>query len=68
MKYESFCEHVASYKRLATYTDPNGEELDVLAVKRKTRDKLEGPRPVQPNFPATYLKYPARWGREAVLT
>jgi hypothetical protein len=28
MVYESFREHVASYKRLTKYTDPNGEELD----------------------------------------
>jgi len=30
MVYESFREHVASYKRLAKYTDPDGEEMDVF--------------------------------------
>jgi type I restriction-modification system DNA methylase subunit len=67
MVYESFREHVASYKRLAKYTDPNGEELDVLAVKLKTAHKLERARTMQRNFAATYLKDPARQGREAAL-
>lgn len=67
MVYESFREHVASYKRLAKYTDPNGEEMDVLAVKLKTPHKLERARTMQRNFAATYLKQPARQGREAAL-
>ena len=67
MVYESFREHVASYKRLAKYTDPNGGELDVLAVKLKTAHKLERARTMQRNFAATYLKDPARQGREAAL-
>jgi len=67
MVYESFREHVAQYKRLATYTDPNGEEMDVLAVKLRTPHKLERARTMQRNFAATYLKDPARRGREAAL-
>jgi type I restriction-modification system DNA methylase subunit len=67
MVYESFREHVASYKRLAKYTDPNGEEMDVLAVKLRTPHKLERARTMQRNFAATYLKQPARRGREAAL-
>ena len=67
MVYESFREHVASYKRLAKYTDPDGEEMDVLAVKLKTPHKLERARTMQRNFAATYLKDPARQGREAAL-
>lgn len=67
MVYESFREHVASYKRLAKYTDPNGEEMDVLAVKLRTPHKLERARTMQRNFAATYLKDPDRHGREAAL-
>jgi hypothetical protein len=67
MVYESFREHVASYKRLAKYTDPDGEEVDVLTVKLKTPHKLERARTMQRNFAATYLKDPDRHGREAAL-
>jgi len=67
MIYESFREHVASYKRLAKYTDPDGEEMDVLAVKLKTPHKLERARTMQRNFAAAYLKDSDRHGREAAL-
>lgn len=67
MVYESFREHVSSYKRLAKFTDRNGEEMDILSVKLKTPHKLERARTMQRNFAATYLKDPDRHGREAAL-
>jgi hypothetical protein len=67
MIYESFREHVAQYKRIAKYTDPHGEVLDVLAVKLKTPHKLERARTMQRNFVATYLNDSVRPDREAAL-
>ena len=67
MVYESFREHVASYKRIAKYTDPDGEEMDVLAVKLRSAQKLERARTMQRNFAAAYLTDPNRPGRDAAL-
>ncbi|MDA8091940.1 MAG: Eco57I restriction-modification methylase domain-containing protein [Actinomycetota bacterium] len=53
---DAFKEHVRSYKRIGKYTDPNGTELDVLAVYLKKEAALERARTMQRNFVARYLK------------
>lgn len=52
---ESYREGVLSYKRLAKFTDPEGLEVDVLAVKLRNRHTLENARTMQRNFVARYL-------------
>ena len=52
---EAFQEGIHSYKRLAKFTDPEGLELDVLAVKVPRRNTLENARTMQRNFIARYL-------------
>ena len=52
---EAFKRGVQSYKRLAKFTDPDGLEVDVLAVKISHRNTLENARTMQRNFIARYL-------------
>ncbi len=52
---ESFKDRVVSYKRLAKFEDPEGMEIDVLAVKLASRHTLENARTTQRNFIARYL-------------
>jgi hypothetical protein len=53
---DAFKEHVRRYKRLGTYTDPNGNEIDLLWVILKREASLEQARTMQRNFAAYHLK------------
>lgn len=52
----SFKDHITKYKRLGTYTDPNGEKIDVLIVQLKNEWALERSRTMLRNFTSDYLK------------
>ena len=52
----SFKNHITKYRRLGTYTDPNGEKIDVLVVKLKNEWALERSRTMLRNFTSDYLK------------
>lgn len=52
---EAFRDGVVSFKRLAKFTDPEGLEVDVLAVKLSSKRTLESARTMQRNFVARYL-------------
>ncbi len=52
----SFKDHITKYRRLGTYTDPNGEKIDVLLVQLKNEGALERSRTMLRNFTADYLK------------
>lgn len=54
--YDGFDDHVASYTDLIKYTDPYGEELNVLGVKLKSGRRLDRARTMQRNFAAEYLR------------
>ena len=53
---KAFSEHIVSYKRLASYTDLQGETLDILVVKLARESALDRARTMQRNFIASYLK------------
>ncbi len=53
---ESFREFVKTYERLGTYTDPEGQKLDILIVYLQKETSLERARTAQRNFVARYLK------------
>ncbi len=53
---KAFSEHIVSYSRLASYTDPEGETLDILIVKLERESTLDRARTMQRNFVADYLK------------
>ncbi len=53
---KAFSEHIVSYRRLASYTDPEGETLDILIVKLERQTALDRARTMQRNFVADYLK------------
>ena len=53
---KAFSEHIVSYRRLASYTDPQGETLDILIVKLERESALDRARTMQRNFVADYLK------------
>lgn len=61
----SYREHVQQYRRLATYTDPDGQAVDILLVQLKKSSGLERARTVQRNFVAHHLKN--RDGKDAAL-
>ncbi len=52
----SFLPHIKSHRRLGTYTDPNGDKIDVLVVQLKNEWALERSRTMLRNFTADYLK------------
>ncbi len=52
----AFNEHIVSYSRLASFTDPEGETLDILIVKLERETALDRARTMQRNFVADYLK------------
>jgi hypothetical protein len=52
----SFKNHITKYRRLGTYTDPNGEKIDVLVVQLKNEWALERSRTMLRNFTSDYLK------------
>ncbi len=53
---DSFKGHIKKYRRLGTYTDPDGGKLDVLIVHLEHETALERARTMQRNFIAWYLK------------
>jgi type I restriction-modification system DNA methylase subunit len=53
---DSFKDAVRRYKRLGTYTDPNGHEIDLLVVILKRESSLDRARTMQRNFAAYHLK------------
>jgi hypothetical protein len=52
----SFKNHITQYRRLGSYTDPQGETIDVLVVKLKNDWALERSRTMLRNFTADYLE------------
>ena len=52
----SFKNHIAKYRRLCTYTDPNGEKIDVLVVQLKNEWALERSRTMLRNVTSDYLE------------
>jgi type I restriction-modification system DNA methylase subunit len=62
---DSFKDHVKKYRRLGTYTDPDGQKIDILIVHLKKPWALDRARTTQRNFVATYLKQ--RGEKEAAL-
>ncbi len=53
---DSFKESVRRYKRLGTYTDPDGHEIDLLVVILRRDGALDRARTMQRNFAAYHLK------------
>ena len=53
---DAFKDHVRKYRRLGTYTDPEGRRLDLLVIHLKSPWALERSRATQRNFVAEYLK------------
>lgn len=53
---EAFREHIAHYKRIGKYTDPEGEPLDILIVQTRSVSKLERTRTALRNFVVRHLK------------
>lgn len=53
---DSFKEYVRRYKRLGTYTDPDGHEIDLLIVILRRDGSLDRARTMQRNFAAYHLK------------
>ena len=52
---DKFKPHIAKYRRLGTYTDPNGAKIDVLVVQIRNEWALERSRATLRNFIADYL-------------
>ena len=61
----SYRDHVRQYRRIATYTDPDGQAMDILLVHLKNNSALERARTMQRNFVAHYLK--TRGEKDAAL-
>lgn len=53
---EAYKSYVKTYERLATYTDPVGDKVDILVVYLQKETSLERARTAQRNFVARYLK------------
>ncbi|MBM3156815.1 MAG: hypothetical protein FJ004_05970, partial [Chloroflexi bacterium] len=53
---ESFRDYVRMYDRLGSYTDPEGNKIDLLIVYLQKETSLERARTAQRNFVARYLK------------
>jgi len=53
---QAFRGRISAYRRLFVYTDPQGERLDVLAVRLHKSHSLDRARTMQRNFIASYLK------------
>ena len=53
---DSFKDYIKSYERIGTYTDPEGEKIDVLIVHLKSETTIDRARTAQRNFIARYLK------------
>jgi len=53
---DAFKGHIKRYKRLGTYTDPEGNKIDILTVHLAREQSLWRARTTQRNFVAWYLK------------
>src|SRR3989338_7946068 len=53
---EAYKNYVKTYERLATYTDPEDNKIDILVVYLQKETSLERARTTQRNFIAHYLK------------
>ena len=53
--YQAYADHISSYKRIGKYTDPDGNELDVLIVRVKRSEKLDRTRTALRNFVIRHL-------------
>lgn len=53
---EAFRDHVAHYRRIGKYTDPEGEQLDILVIQTRSVKKLERTRTALRNFVVRHLK------------
>lgn len=53
---EIFKDHVKTYERIGTYTDPEGKKTDMLVVYLQKEAALDRARTTQRNFIARYLK------------
>lgn len=62
---QAFRDHVRGYERLGSYTDPNGESLDILFVELRNGSALDRARTMQRNVVADYLK--TRGEKDAAL-
>lgn len=62
---DAYKHYVQQYKRIGTYTDPDGDEVDILIVHLKQGTTLERARTMQRNFIAHYLR--DRGDRDAAL-
>ncbi len=54
--WDAFKDHVRQYKRLGTYTDPEGTKIDILIVRLKKGTALSRARTMQRNFVARHLR------------
>ncbi|MDP8267793.1 MAG: N-6 DNA methylase [Candidatus Tenebribacter davisii] len=52
----SYKDHVTKYRRIGTYTDPDGDKIDVIIVHLKKEWALDRSRTMLRNFVADYLK------------
>jgi CRISPR/Cas system-associated exonuclease Cas4 (RecB family) len=52
----AYKDHIKLYKRIAKYTDPADNELDIIVVNLKKDSSIERARSMQRNFLAWYLK------------
>jgi len=62
---EAYRAGISHYERLGTYTDPDGEKIDVLTVHMKKETGIRRARTFQRNFVADYLL--TRGQKEAAL-
>jgi hypothetical protein len=53
---EAFKKYTKTYERIGTYTDPEGEKIDILIVYLKSESTVDRARTAQRNFIARYLK------------
>ena len=53
---DAFKKHIRSFKRVGTYTDPAGQEIDILIVYLQKETALDRARTMQRNFVAHHLK------------
>src|SRR6266496_2944524 len=64
---KAFQDKIRSFERVGTYTDLNGQTLDVLIVKLQKETTLERARTFQRNFVADYLAAGHGKDKDAVL-
>ncbi len=61
---DAFKGHIKRYKRIGTYTDPEGNKIDILTIRLSRQQALWRARTTQRNFAAWYLK---KRGKDAAL-